>query len=179
MRRIIATFRAKSGPVTLNISMGSTPSRLESFFSLATPRDLLDKLEHDYRRLADAADPVGCEAQYAAFDFFVTAEHLCDWQEHASGMSKKALHAYADGQIVWDIASGAKHFYADPNRGHKTVATTGQGSGGGYFGGFFGGYFGSYFGSQPRLVIELSDGSTVSLLDVAERVLKHWQLTIC
>lgn len=47
---------------------------MEGVFSLKTPKDLLGKLQHDYERLkANRLDT------YAAFDFFVTSEHLLDW----------------------------------------------------------------------------------------------------
>ncbi len=44
------------------------------FFALRTPQDLLAKLRHDHARLVD--NPID---SYAAFDFFVTANHLVDW----------------------------------------------------------------------------------------------------
>ncbi len=41
---------------------------------LITPKYLLRKLEHDYARVQ--RNP---RDTYAAFDFFVTAEHMVDW----------------------------------------------------------------------------------------------------
>ena len=97
-------------------------SQLNGFFSLRTPKDLLAKLEADYDRLRDAI-PTSVVAQYAAFDFFVTAEHLVDWQSNAAGGSLKSHRAYPDGALVWDVASGAKHFrLVDPK--HTTVSYT-------------------------------------------------------
>jgi hypothetical protein len=47
--------------------------RFTGFAELQTPCDLLRKLQHDISRMAaDSGD------SYAAFDFFVTAEHLLD-----------------------------------------------------------------------------------------------------
>ncbi len=46
----------------------------DGFAELRSPRDLLAKMEHDRRRMS--ADPTDT---YAAFDFFVTAEHMLDW----------------------------------------------------------------------------------------------------
>ena len=47
-------------------------SRFGGFFALGTPADLLKKLRHDF--------------SYAAFDFFVTAEHLLDWKYPDDGV---------------------------------------------------------------------------------------------
>ena len=46
----------------------------KGFGSLQTPLDLLSKLEHDLERMR-----VSPEDTYAAFDYFVTAEHVIDW----------------------------------------------------------------------------------------------------
>jgi hypothetical protein len=151
----------------------SSKPQLQAFISLTEPRHLLEKLEHDYERLVNAGDPIGREAQYAAFDFFVTAEHLCDWQKHTKpGTRLTQLRDYPDGALVSHLASGAKHFRADDPR---HVAANGTRVSGAFFGrGYFGG---SYFG-QAQLVIDLQDGSTATVLDVAARVLAHWSKTI-
>jgi hypothetical protein len=52
------------------------------FFQLKTAQDLFRKLENDFSRIKD--DPLN---QYAAFDFFVTAEHMLDWE--MPGYSRK------------------------------------------------------------------------------------------
>jgi hypothetical protein len=44
------------------------------FFQIRNPYDLLDKMRHDLERLRSAPCHV-----YAAFDFFVTANHMVDW----------------------------------------------------------------------------------------------------
>ncbi|MGQ3685240.1 MAG: hypothetical protein ACUBOA_09600 [Candidatus Loosdrechtia sp.] len=49
-------------------------STYKGFGELKVPRDLLNKLEHDIKRMENSP-----QDQYAAFDFFVTAEHLVDW----------------------------------------------------------------------------------------------------
>jgi len=84
-------------------------SELNGFFSLRTPQDLRQKLEVDFNRLC-AADQSSIEAQYAAFDFFVCAEHLPDWLSVAVGGSKTQHRSYPNGALVSHIANGAKHF---------------------------------------------------------------------
>ena len=87
-------------------------SQLDGFFSLRTPRDLLSKLEADFTRLR-AADPASIDAQYAAFDFFVTAKHLPDWLSRSIGGSLTQHRAYAEGALISHVANGAKHFRVD------------------------------------------------------------------
>lgn len=81
-------------------------SKFKGFGALKTPRDLVSKLEYDLRRMKE--DP---EDQYAAFDFFVTAEHIVDWCHPVSGQDRKRLRARSPLlRIVSHIANGAKHF---------------------------------------------------------------------
>lgn len=148
--------------------------QLQAFISMTEPRHLLEKLAHDYQRLVSAKDTIGPHAQYAAFDFFVTAEHMCDWLEHALHGTNPARHRqYQDGKIVWDVASGAKHFRADRDRGHDTAKGTRA-----HRGSFSAGAFSRDSFDVTRLVVDLEDGKTADVLDVAERVLAHWRETI-
>jgi hypothetical protein len=78
-------------------------SQLDGFLALRTPRDLLRKLEADFARLGQSSLE-SIEAQYAAFDFFVTAEHLPDWIFAISGQTKSALRSYPEGKVVSHIA---------------------------------------------------------------------------
>ena len=73
-------------------------SRLNGFFTLRTPADLLEKLEVDFNRLK-AASQDSKEAQYAALDFFVCAEHIPDWMKHNNGDSLSAYRTYPEGPI--------------------------------------------------------------------------------
>lgn len=88
------------------------------FGTLKTPRDLLRKMEHDHARME--SEPSN---EYAAFDFFVTAEHMLDWI-HPDKKNKKVREAIRDSevllQITSHIANGAKHFEATDPR-HKSV----------------------------------------------------------
>src|SRR5712691_6064789 len=146
-------------------------SQLDGFFSLRTPRDLLSKLEADFARLR-AADPISIDAQYAAFDFFVTAEHLPDWIFGSIGGSLKHHRAYTEYAIVSHVANGAKHFRVDPGR-HTVVKDTRAHSGAFQSTGFQATSF-----DIPRLVLDLEDGSAVPVLEIAERVINHWRQSV-
>jgi len=95
--------------------------RRTGFGRLRAPLDLLRKLRHDYSRIK--GDP---NVEYAAFDFFVTAEHILDWllPGNAKRDERERLRA-SDPllEITWDIASGAKHFVVEA-RGHESVSHT-------------------------------------------------------
>ena len=97
-------------------------SRGDGFFELVTARHLLDKLEADFDRLR-SFPAISREAQYAAFDFFVTAEHLPEWLATGTGGDKVKLRDYAEGKLVSHVANGAKHFRVDPKR-HNIVRQT-------------------------------------------------------
>jgi hypothetical protein len=147
-------------------------STLDGVFSLRTPRDLREKLESDFQRFARAA-PASREAQYAAFDFFVCAEHLADWLAHSTGAPAKSLRAYLDGPLVSHIANGAKHFSVKDTR-HTTVNDTSV-----EVGGFQSGAFQSNaFATVQQLVIELENGTIESVMTVATRVLEHWRMQL-
>jgi len=144
---------------------GRAVSQMHGLFSLRTPQDLLGKLESDFGRF-EGAQTTSVEAQYAAFDFFVTALHMADWVATAAGDPASSHRDYPDGALVDDLGNGAKHFRVDARR-HTTVSDTGSV---GYFDPAF--FDPTYF-EVARLVIELEDGSTVDALDVARRVLDH------
>jgi len=146
-------------------------SQLDGFFSLRTPRDLLSKLEADFARLR-AADPISIDAQYAAFDFFVTAEHLPDWLSRSIGGSLKHHRAYTEYAIVSHVANGAKHFRVDTGR-HTVVRDTRAHSGT-----FDPRVFQASEFDLPRLVLDLEDGSVVRVLEIAERVMNHWRQSV-
>jgi hypothetical protein len=94
--------------------MAMTPG----FGDLQSPRNLLDKLRHDYARIE--RDPTD---QYAAQDFFHTAESLVDWQLPGRA-NKAAREAVRRADVLLEvtshIASGSKHFIAEA-RHHQSV----------------------------------------------------------
>jgi len=144
-------------------------SKLNGFFSLRTPKDLLGKLEADFDRLR-GANLSSVDAQYAAFDFFVTAEHLPDWLSRAIVGSSLTQHrAYPDGALVSHVANGAKHFRVDVTR-HTTVRDTRSQPGA-----FQANAFQASAFDVPRLVIDLENGTSIDVIEVAERVVAYWR----
>ena len=93
-----------------------TPPSFDGFAELRHPADLYAKLHHDVGRMIE--DPGG---EYAAFDFFVTAEHIVDWLHPTSKQKQKALRN-SDPllELVSHLANGAKHFQATA-RHHTSV----------------------------------------------------------
>lgn len=90
------------------------------FGELNTPRDLLCKLEYDLKRMKESP-----QDQYAAFDFFVTAEHIVDWIHSDSKSPNDNKNSRNDLRsneavlrITSHIANGGKHFRA--LAGHHT-----------------------------------------------------------
>lgn len=81
---------------------------------LQTPKDLLVKLESDYFRLE--SDPINT---YAAFDFFVTAEHIIDWSFQEQAEKTRLRKDNTLLKIVSHLGNGAKHFIAER---HSSVA---------------------------------------------------------
>ena len=143
-------------------------SELHGFFALRTPEDLLRKLEADWERLR-AVDPVSQAAQYAAFDFFVTANHIPDWLREAGGGKLSEYRNYPDGALVTHIGTGAKHF-----RGTRLAEKPASGTRV-YHGVFDSNGFDAAVFEVSQLVIDLEDGTTVPVLAVAERVITHWR----
>jgi hypothetical protein len=134
---------------------------LNGIFSLRSPRDLVAKLEADYGRLCGAR-VASIQAQYAAFDFCVTARYLPEWAR-ITGLSPSPG---SDAEIIDHIADGAKHFHITNPR-HVSVDDT--------------------LVPDPLinedtmdvyanpLVVILADGRTISVLQLAQRVLEHWK----
>lgn len=86
------------------------------FFQLQDPHDLLAKMLHDLARLK--ANP--CDS-YAAFDFFVTANHMVHWcWPNARVQQRELRRTESIPRICEHLADGAKHFLL--NRPHSGVA---------------------------------------------------------
>jgi len=78
---------------------------------------LLQKLRHDLERMKTSP-----KDQYAAFDFFVTAEHIIDWTHPDSKPDREALRLNVSLlRITSHIANGAKHFEVKANR-HESIS---------------------------------------------------------
>jgi hypothetical protein len=131
---------------------------------LQTPKDLLAKLQSDFERIK--VDPLDA---YAAFDFFVTAEHIPDWLNDKSIKSREPLL-----RVVSHIANGAKHFRATHHK-HKSVQNVDVREGG-----FQSGAFQSDAFDVGDLVVELKGdearmlGAEVSVRKLAQRVIEYW-----
>jgi hypothetical protein len=147
---------------------------MRGMFTLRTTADLMAKLRHDHDRLQKAPDD-----PYAAFDFFVTAEHMPEW----TGLSPGDREALRKGevllQVVSHIANGAKHFQVEDKR-HRSV--TASGVRGGFFPPrYFARRFwaGRHFG-HGVLYVELDGdaammlGAEISAVGLADKVLHFW-----
>lgn len=92
----------------------------KGFAKLQQPADLYLKLVHDRKRMAlEPRDP------YAAFDFFVTAEHMLDWvfpgMDKGPKAKRTALRKSSPVlRIVSHVANGSKHFAAE-SKHHQSV----------------------------------------------------------
>jgi hypothetical protein len=140
---------------------------------LQTPGDLLEKLRHDLKRLEDSPADV-----YAAFDFFVTAEHMLDWI-YPNGPKRREQERKSNIllPICSHIANGAKHFQANYKHHQSVSAIVSQ------EGGFQPSAFQPSAFPVSTLVIqldsqaaaELGTGPEIECLELARRVLKFWE----
>lgn len=144
---------------------------------MTTPAELREKLRRDLERMK--ADPLDADA---AFNFFVTAEHMLDWvHPGAKGRDARSNERKANVllQVCSHIANGAKHFITESSH-HRSVSGTRE------VGGYFPpAYFApSYFphGMFPHgnLVIQLDNeaanqlGAVIGAVDLAEKLMAYW-----
>lgn len=110
-------------------------------FGLRTPRDLLDKLDREIRRLAEAekaSSPNHRLQADHAFNCAITAWHIADWM-HAGGLVTKKVNSErlseyrreltrdcAELASCRDIANGSKHFKLDKPDKAVLEKTSGQ-----------------------------------------------------
>jgi hypothetical protein len=128
----------------------------------------------------DKNDPLKPDA---AFNFFVTAEHMLDWvypKRHNQAKRKAEKQRSVLLQICSHLANGAKHFEVEDPQ-HKSVESTE--TAGGYFPPSFypPGFFpNAHFGAGRTLVVRLKGaaaaqfGPTVGAPDLAEQVMAYW-----
>lgn len=145
------------------------------FFGLRTPHDLLRKMVHDHARLA--ANP---KDTYAAFDFFVTANHLVDWiwSSATSKQLKDNRREVPLLRICEHLADGAKHFLL--TRPHQGVDGATRSSGA-----FDPGVFEPSAFDVGELTVELEPAEAADLgvarlsaEQLASRVLNYWMQRI-
>src|SRR4051794_3920716 len=99
------------------------PALMEGLFTLKTPADLREKMRRDLEKMRAA--PLDADA---AFNFFVTAEHMLDWvyprdanrQARTDARKKSTLL-----QVCSHLANGAKHFEVEGKQ-HQSVDKTGR-----------------------------------------------------
>ena len=139
---------------------------------LQTPKDLLAKLQFDFTRIE--ANPCNI---FAAFDFFVTAEHLHEWvvKHYPEWVDDKSIkNEESRLNIVSHIANGVKHFKATHSK-HKSVKNVHKRKGA-----FQAEPFQSDAFDVGDLVIELKEdeaekfGSEISVRTLAQDVVNFW-----
>jgi len=148
---------------------------MKGMFALRTALDLFHKLSRDLERLR--ANPDDSDA---AFDFFVTAEHIPEWMDPPTIELRKREVIL---QIVSHVANGAKHFRVSDKR-HQSVTSADRR--GGYFpGNYFGKrYFGGRYFGGAGLVLDLEGeaaimfGPSITVLGLAEKVHHYWETTL-
>ena len=92
-------------------------SSFKGFAELRVPRDLVRKLEYDLERVLKSP-----QEQYAAFDFFVTAEHIVDWLHPDDKEARKSLRSSSSLlRFTSHLANTVKHFDAKAKH-HQSVA---------------------------------------------------------
>jgi len=161
-------------PLTIIVSWLETAYPMSSFrglFELQSPQDLLEKLHHDYARLQQS--PLD---QYAAFDFFVTAEHMLDWLYPNDSQKRKNVRDQSVLlQVCSHIANGSKHFVASDKR-HVSVKDARKNEGAFQRDAFQPDAF-----DVPRLQIDLQGkaaqelGECIDTFELAGKVLNFWK----
>lgn len=150
---------------------------VQGWFELRTVNDLLRKLDRDFEKLKQHPHDVDL-----AFNFFVTAEHMLDWQYPGKAnrsQRDKARRKDVLLQITSHLANGAKHFKVEAKH-HQAVRDANQSSGHWPKGYWPKGYWPPGYWSD-LLYVELEGdaaaelGQRVGVLQLAERVLKNWQ----
>ena len=147
----------------------------KGFADLQTPRHLLGKLRHDRARMN--ADPNDI---CAAFDFFVTADHILDWlypdAPSASQRQKRQDHRNRERllQIASHVANGAKHFETVAPH-HSSVADLSLEQGAFDPRAFSPRAFSPSAFSMPGVHIRLDDGKLVHAFPLADDIIEYWE----
>ena len=150
-----------------------TTGPFQGFFELESPADLVRKLRHDLERIEKSP-----QDQYAAFDFFVTAEHIVDWLHPDDKSARESIRSSnALLRVTSHLANGGKHFHAKAKRHRSILGTEKQKY-------VEPGYIEDGYFEEP-LVIHLSEpeaqelGSPhVDAISLARRVLDYWSQRI-
>jgi len=141
----------------------------KGFGELQSVSDLLKKLEYDLSRVNESPTDT-----YAAFDFFVTAEHMIDWLHPTDFKTRKELRTKVRLlEIVSHIANGNKHFQATAKQ-HKSVENITEEHGGFSVSAFSAKCFSPKAFKFAGLNIKLDDGSLVHATALAQDVYEYW-----
>jgi hypothetical protein len=145
--------------------MKELPSRWEGFSPrLRRQPDLLDKLRADLARLErDPGD------DYAAWDFFVTADHMRDWNQPKLHPDDPLILGNWLLLVVYELANRGKHFRPDrnPNKNVRDIGSAGA---------FQADAFDPRSFDTVRLVIDLEDPpSTESAINLSRQVVAWWE----
>jgi len=147
-------------------------SNFKGFAELRAPRDLVKKLEYDLARVLKSP-----QDQYAAFDFFVTAEHIVDWIHPDYYKDKKRRTEIRSStpilRITSHIANGVKHFEAKWKQ-HDSVQTV-------EFTGYVMPDYVEKDYVEDHLIVHLTETeqgsfgkSSVKVTDLAKQVYDYW-----
>jgi hypothetical protein len=146
------------------------------FFDLRTVRDLREKMRKELDNLKK--NPLSV---YAAFNFFVTAEHMVDWLHPTDEDEHKNLRRnYPLLATCSHLANGGKHFILK-SKWHKSVSSAmktddwnppnwnpSESSPPGW-------------NPEARLIVCLDGkaaeehGSTIGVIELAEKLMAHWE----
>lgn len=147
------------------------------FFELQTSQDLLEKLRRDFHKLREA--PLDSDA---AFNFFVTAEHMLDWiYPKRSGKKQRETERRSSIllKVISHLANGAKHFEVEASH-HESVRETQRSGLRMFMPRMFRTRLLSHL-SRSFLVVTLDGqaareyGPKIRLQDLAEKVIAYWE----
>jgi hypothetical protein len=148
---------------------------MPGIFQLRTPSDLREKLRRDLAKLK--AEPLDADA---AFNFFVTAEHMLDWVYPGKAGKDKRTEVRRSSallQVCSHLANGAKHFEAKAQH-HDSVSSTQTVERSISIVNIVS--ITAPFVSRPRLLLTLKGtaaaelGDVIGAIELAERVMEYW-----
>lgn len=146
-------------------------NNFKGFAELRTSQDLVRKLEYDLERIQKSP-----QDQYAAFDFFVTAEHIVDWiYPNDKKMRREVRSSSSLLRITSHVANGAKHFEAKAHK-HQSVTDVEKSR---YV---EAGYAEDGYFEDPLVVHLTSDEqqllgqSVIEITSLAQQVYEYWKM---
>jgi hypothetical protein len=150
---------------------------MQGIFSLKTAADLRDKLRRDLERLK--AEPLSADA---AFNFFVTAEHMLDWVYPGRAKSHTRAGVRKSSPLLRTcshLANGGKHFEVEDPQ-HESVSSTDEGGSWDPPGWYPPHWHPPGWYPQGRLLVNLKGeaatqlGPSIGAIELAEKVMEYW-----